>query len=188
LKVIMTLAIALVFAAAAGVSAAAPIVSVGNRVLAAQPGNTLTLEVGGQTSFTSVDRNHVAGRAVDLQRLGNHLHGFVGDEESDLLLAPGRVTGHVGAHPVAMQIERQGSELTINGNFGRRAVALSLHPHSIDGDVGPCRYQLRNQVGEYVGTAACGGRPTAVKLDLPVALVTREDAELAAIVTALFAS
>lgn len=184
----MALAIALVFAAAAGVSAAVPVVTVQNRVLAAQPGNTLTLEVGTETSFTAVDRDHVAGRAVDLQRVGNHLRGFVGDEESDLLLAPGRITGHVGAQPVAMQVGRQGSELTINGNFGRRAVTLSLHPHSIDGDVGPCRYQLRNQIGEYVGTAACGGRQTPVKLDLPVALVTRDDAEVAAIMTALLAS
>ena len=60
----MALTIALVLAAAAGMSAAEPMVSVGNRVLAAQPGNTLTLEVGSQTSFTAVDRDHIAGRAV----------------------------------------------------------------------------------------------------------------------------
>jgi hypothetical protein len=184
----MSLAIAFVLAAAAGISAVPPVVSVENRVLAAQPGNTLTLEVGAQTSFTAVDRNHVAGRAVDLQRVGDHLRGFVGDEESDLQLAPGRVTGHVGSNPVSMQVERRAGALAINGTFGRRAVALSLHPHSIDGDVGPCRYQLHNQVGDYVGNAACGGRPTPVRLELPVALVTRDDAEVAAIVTALFAS
>jgi hypothetical protein len=184
----MSLGIALVLAAAVGVSAATPIASVENRVLAAQPGNTLTLEVGAQTSFTAVDRDHVAGRTIDLQRVGDHLRGFVGDEQSDLQLAPGRVTGHLGSHPVSMQIERREGTLAINGTFGRRAVSLSLHPHSIDGDVGPCRYELRNQVGNYVGTAACGGRPTAVRLELPVALVTRDDAEVAAIVTALFAS
>jgi hypothetical protein len=184
----MSLAMVLVLAAAAGASATAPVSSVENRVLAAQPGNTLTLEVGTQTSFTAVDRDHVAGRSVDLQRVGDHLRGFVGDEESDLRLAPGRITGHVGMYPVSMQIERRAGALSINGTFGRRAVALSLHPHSIDGDVGPCRYELRNQVGNYVGTAACGGRPTAVRLELPVALVTRDDPEVAAIVTALFAS
>ncbi len=184
----MALAFALFLATAAGVPVTAPVVSVQNRVLAAQPGNTLTLEVGAQTSFTAVDRDHVAGHGVDLQRVGNHLRGFVGDEESDLQLAPGRITGHVGTHPVSMQIERRDGALAINGTFGRRAVALSLHPHSIDGDVGPCRYELRNQVGAYVGTASCGGRPTAVRLELPVALVTRDDAEVAAIVTALFAS
>ena len=184
----MSLAMALVFAAAAGASAATPMVSVENRVLAAQPGNTLTLEIGPQTSFTSVDRDHVAGRAVDLQRVGDHLRGFVGDEESDLQLAPGRVTGHVGSHAVSMQVERRAGALAINGTFGRRIVALTLHPRSIDGDVGPCRFELRNQVGDYVGTAACGGRPTTVRMELPVALVTRDDAEVAAIVTALFAS
>jgi hypothetical protein len=184
----MSLSMVLVLAAAAGVSAPAPLASVENRVLAAQPGNTLTLEVGPQTSFTAVDRDHVAGHAVDLQRVGNRLRGFVGDEESDLILFPSRVAGHVGTHPVSLLIERRDGALAINGTFGRRAVALSLHPRSIDGDVGPCRYNLRNQVGEYVGTAACGGRPTPVRLELPVALVTREDAEIAAIVTALFAS
>jgi hypothetical protein len=186
----MSLAMVLVLAAAAGVTAPAPapIASVGNRVLAAQPGNTLTLEVGLQTSFTSVDRDHVAGRTVDLQRVGDRLRGFVGDEESDLVLFPSRVAGHVGAHPVSLLIERREGALAINGTFGRRAVALSLHPRSIDGDVGPCRYNLHNQMGDYVGTAACGGRPTPVRLELPVALVTRDDAEVAAIVTALFAS
>jgi hypothetical protein len=178
----------LILATAAGVSATSPIASVENRVLAAQPGNTLTLEVGMQTSFTAVDRDHVAGRTVDLQRVGAHLRGFVGDDESDLILFPSRVAGHVGANPVSLLIERRDGALAINGTFGRRAVALSLHPRSIDGDVGPCRYNLRNQVGVYVGTAACGGRPTPVRLELPVALVTRDDAEVAAIVTALFAS
>lgn len=178
----------LLLAAAAGVSPTTPVASVENRVLAAQPGNTLTLEVGPQTSFTAIDRDHVAGRTVDLQRIGGRLRGFVGDEESDLILFPNRIAGHVGANPVSLLIERRDGALAINGTFGRLAVALSLHPHSIDGDVGPCRYNLRNQVGNYVGTASCGGRPTPVRLELPVALVTRGDAEVAAIVTALFAS
>jgi hypothetical protein len=188
LKLIMVLAIALVLVAAAGTPPGASVVSVANRVLAAQPGNTLTMEMGSQTSFMSVERDHVAGRAIDLQRIGDNLRGFVGDEQSDLQLAPGRITGHIGAHAVSMQVERRGGALAIDGTFGRRAVALSLHPHSIDGDVGPCRFELRNQVGQYVGTAACGGRPTPVRLELPVALVTRDDAEVAAIVTALLAS
>ena len=100
------------------------------------------------------------------------------------------MTGHVGSHPAidADRTSAKGTLPAINGTFGRRAVSLSLHPHSIDGDVGPCRYELRNQMGNYVGTASCGGRPTPVRLDLPVALVTRDDAEVAAIVTALFAS
>lgn len=189
------LAIALVLVATAGAPsvapgglAAAPAVSVENRVLAAQPGNTLTLEVGTQTSFTAVDRNRVQGHAVDLQRVADHLRGFVADEETDLQLAPGHISGHVGARPVSLEVERTGGALEVHGVFGRRAVALSLHPNSIDGDVGPCHYALRNQVGDYAGTAACGGRPTPMRLELPVALVTREDAELAAIVTALFAS
>jgi len=189
------LGIALVVAATAGVPsatpgglAAAPAVSVENRVLAAQPGNTLTVEMGTQTSFTAVDRNHVQGRAVDLQRAADHLRGFVGDEATDLQLAPNHITGRVGALPVSLDVARTNGALDVHGVFGRRAVALSLHPNSIDGDVGPCRYTLRNQVGDYTGTAACGGRPTAVRLELPVALVTRDDAELAAIMTALLAS
>jgi hypothetical protein len=184
----MSLAMVLVLAAAAGVSPTAPVASVENRVLAAQPGNTLTLEIGPQTSFTAIDRDHVSGRTVDLQRIGDRLRGFVGDEQSDLILFPSRVAGHVGARPVSLLVERRDGGLAVNGTFGRRAVALSLHPHSIDGDVGPCRYNLRSQMGDYVGTAACGGRPAPVRLELPVALVTRDDAEVAAIVTALFAS
>lgn len=171
----------------AAAPAAAP-VSVQNRVLGAQPGNTLTLEIGTQTTFTAVDRNHVQGRAIDLQRVADHLRGFVGDEETDLQLAPDHITGHVGSRPVSLDVARTNGALEIHGDFGRRAVALSLHPNSIDGDVGPCRYALRNQIGDYVGTASCGGRPTPVRMELPVALVTREDAELAAIMTALLAA
>jgi hypothetical protein len=189
------LAIALFLAATAGAPsavpgglAAAPAVSVENRVLGAQPGNTLTLEMGTQTTFTAVDRKHVQGHTIDLERVADHLRGFVGDEETDLTLAPDHITGHVGARPVSLDVARNNGALEIHGDFGRRVIALSLHPRSIDGDVGPCRYALRNQVGEYVGTASCGGRPTPVRMDLPVALVTREDPELAAIMTALLAA
>ena len=40
----------------------APVVSVDNRAIAAQPGNTLTMEIGPQTTFTSVDQ--IACRAT----------------------------------------------------------------------------------------------------------------------------
>lgn len=119
------LGIALVVAATAGVPsatpgglAAAPAVSVENRVLAAQPGNTLTVEMGTQTSFTAVDRNHVQGRAVDLQRAADHLRGFVGDEATDLQLAPNHITGRVGALPVSLDVARTNGALDVHGVFG----------------------------------------------------------------------
>jgi hypothetical protein len=192
------LPIALLLAATAGAPSAAPgglaaapaasTVSVQNRVLGAQPGNTLTLEIGTQTTFTAVDGNHVQGHTIDLQRFADRLRGFVGDEETDLQLAPDHITGHIGTRPVSLDVARTNGGLEIHGDFGRRAVALTLHPNSIEGDVGPCRYALRNHVGDYIGTASCGGRPTPVRMELPVALVTREDSELAAIITALFAA
>ena len=166
----------------------APPVSVENRAVASQPGNTLTFELGAQTTFTAVDRDRVQSRAIDLQRTGDFLHGFVGDEESDLRIDRTRISGHVGLRPVALEIARAGGGLDVRGVFGGRAIALSLDTAAIQGDAGPCHYALKNRRGDYVGTADCGGAPTAVRLQLPVALVIRGDGELAAILIALLAS
>ena len=198
----MTLAIVIILPALLGVSpgfgtpaasrapaaSQAPAVSVENRAVASQPGNVLTLEVGAQTTFTAVDRDRVQSRAIDLQRIGEHLRGFVGDEESDLRIERTRVSGHVGMRPVALEVSRTGGGLDVHGVFGGRAIALAIEPTSIDGDAGPCHYKLKNRRGDYVGTADCGGAPTQVRLQLPVALVTRTDPELAAILVALFSS
>jgi hypothetical protein len=165
-----------------------PPVSVENRAVASQPGNTLTLEVGAQTTFTAVDRNRVQSRAIDLQRTGDHLHGFVADEESDLQIDRTRIFGRVGTRPVALEIARAGGGLDVRGVFGGRTIALELDTNLIQGDAGPCHYLLKNRRGDYVGTADCGGAPTPVRLQLPVALVLRGDAELAAVLIALLAS
>jgi hypothetical protein len=174
----------------------APVVSVENRAVASQPGNTLTMEIGPQTTFTAVDRDRVQSHAVELQRTedsvsGFRLSGFVGEEESDLHIVGSRVRGHVGSSRVSLEVTRANGPngaITASGVFGGRAVELALAQDSIEGDVGPCHYALRNRRGDYMGTADCGGAPTTVRMQLPVALAIRGDAELAAILIALLAS
>jgi hypothetical protein len=77
--------------------------------------------------------------------------------------------------------------LQVAGRFGSRGIALDLGPRLIAGEVGPCRYDLRLEGDEYLGTVGCGTRPRSARLKLPVALIVRDDVELAAMLTALLA-
>ena len=159
--------------------------SVGARVLAARPGDSLFLVIGDRITTARIDRAGVTSRAVNLRLSGDRIRGRVGGQNVDLVMRGERIDGHIGAREVSLEVGRSAGALKVNGRFGARAVSEELAPSAITAEVGPCRYMLKFQRNEYSGQVGCGGQPEGVRLTVPAALVARRDVELAALFTAL---
>ena len=166
---------------------AAPASSIENRVLAARPGDTLSFTVGDDIQVFNVTREALVGDSVELQRFPGHLRGRVGSEPIDLALEAPRITGRIGVQPVSLDMLPSKDGIQVAGRFGAREIAVHFRVAAIDGAVGPCRYQLKLTHGEYQGDVGCGAEPEQVRLQVPVALVARSDAELTAMLVAILA-
>jgi hypothetical protein len=145
------------------------------------------LTIGDDIHVFDVTRETLVGDNVELQRFPGHLRGRVGSEPVDFALEPPRITGKIGAHRVSLDVLPSKEGLQVAGHFGARDIAVHFRIAGIDGDVGPCRYQLKLTRAEYQGEVGCGGEPEQVRLQVPVALVARSETELAAMLVAVLA-
>jgi hypothetical protein len=159
--------------------------SVADRVLAAQPGDSLLLVVGDRITTARVDRAGMTSRGVSLKFAGTRLRGQVGGQRVQLEMRGAHINGEIGTLEVSLDVSRLEGALNVTGRFGARAVAEELTPGAVTADIGPCRYVLKFQHMEYAGQVSCGGQPEPVHLRVPAALVARSDVELAALFTAL---
>lgn len=164
-----------------------PVSTVSNRILAAEPGETLIFSVGDDVTVARVDRDGLSSRGVDLERSGAGLRGRVGSESVRLAFGPGRITGKLGDRDVALDVTRVAGALQVMGRFGAREIALEIGPQAVGGEVGPCFYDLHLRGGVYRGDVSCGAQPRPVQLQVPVALIAREDVEVAALLTPVMA-
>jgi hypothetical protein len=134
-----------------------------------------------------VSREGLFSADVNLRKLPGRLNGSVGREPVTMKLEPNRLDGHIGDNPIGLDVVRSGEALRIMGTFGVRSVALEIRSSGIDGRVGPCFFRLAPEQGIYFGQVSCGGPPRQVRLTVPVSLVARPDAELAAMLVSLLA-
>lgn len=156
-------------------------------LLASTPGQVLSFTVGDSVRVANVSREGLSGDAVELQRSADRLRGRVGTQGVDMRLEPGRLDGSIGDHKIALDVWRSGDRLQIAGNFGERTVGMSVSFKDLHAQIGPCWYKLALVLGSYRGYVSCGGPAEQVELKVPVSLVARDDRELAAMLTALFA-
>jgi hypothetical protein len=161
--------------------------SVGDRVLAARPGDSLFFVVGDRITIARIDRGGINSRGIHLQLAGARMSGEVGGQRVALDLGPRGVAGHIGASEVSLEVARGDAFLNVEGRFGARRISLHLSPVSVAADVGPCRYSLQFQRNEYAGQVSCGSDPEPVHMRVPATLVARGDVELAALITSLLA-
>jgi hypothetical protein len=183
----MLLALAALLVGSSAISSPASTSAVNNRLLEATPGQTLRYSIGEEVQVADVSRDGFFSADVNLRKLPGRLNGSVGREPVTMRLEPNRLDGHIGDNPIGLDVIRAGDGLRIMGQFGVRAVALEVRSSSIDGQVGPCFFRLAPEQGIYFGQVSCGGPPRQVRLTLPVSLVARPDAELAAMLVAILA-
>jgi hypothetical protein len=167
--------------------AAPRVSSIRDRLLATQPGADLLFELGDDARVFEVTRDALTGDGLELRRFPGHLRGHVGSEPVDLVLAPPRITGQLGDHEISLDMLPTRPGVRVVGRFGARAIGLAIRVEAIEGEVGPCRYRLALVRGQYDGQVGCGGGPERVRLSVPVAFVARSDAEVAAMLIAIFA-
>lgn len=156
-------------------------------LLASTPNQPLTFTIGDKAQVADVTRDGLVDANVSLRVSPGRLHGHVGADPVDLRLEPRRVAGTLGDQPVGLDVIRSGRTLEVAGTFGARSVAMDIAHDGVEAQIGPCDYHLRLSVERYRGFVTCGGGPASVDLIVPVALVARDDRELAAMLTALLA-
>jgi hypothetical protein len=159
--------------------------SVADRVLAAQPGDSLLLVIGDRITSARIDRGGLTSRGATLRLVGTHVRGQVGGQRVQLEMRAAHINGEIGASEVSLEVGRLDGALKVTGRFGACAVSEELTPGAVTADIGPCRYVLKFQHMEYTGQVNCGGQPEPVHLRVPASLVARSDVELAALFTAL---
>lgn len=156
-------------------------------LLASVPNQPLTFTVGDKVQIADVTREGMTDGDISLRSFPGRLRGHVGPEPLQLRLGPHRVAGTLGNHSVGLDVVRSGTGLEVAGTFGSRSVAMEIRRQGIEAHIGPCDYRLPLSLGHYRGIVTCGGAPASVDLSIPVALVARDDRELAVMLTALLA-
>jgi hypothetical protein len=159
----------------------------GAPLLASTPGQDLSFTVGNTVRVAAVTREGFASDGIELETSPGRLRGRVGTQPVDIRLEPERLDGTIGDHKIALDVWRSGDHLQIAGDFGERTVAMSVSVKDVHAQIGPCWYKLTLVLGSYFGYMSCGGPAEQVELKVPVSLVTRDDRELGAMLTALFA-
>ncbi|HVZ73140.1 MAG TPA: hypothetical protein VHJ20_12250 [Polyangia bacterium] len=149
------------------------------------PGSAVEYELGDAQNLAYVQRDRLDSVDVQLRRRGSRLDGRIKRLRVELELNDGQIVGVFGDRSISLRTERLRGQLRIDGMFGARAIALTLDPQALLGEVGLCRFSLAQRRGSYVGHVFCGGDPLRVRLTIPVSLAARGDVELAAMLTSL---
>ena len=186
----ITLSLVLAVAASVGLARAAivsPSTSDRGPLLASSPGNTLTFTVGDRVRIADVTREGLSTKDVSLRLFPGHMQGVVGVESVDFRFEPQRLEGQIGNRRIALDVLRSTNGLQVVGTFGERSVAMEVRLSGIHAQIGPCWYSLPLITGSYQGSVTCGAQLEPVTLTVPVALVARDDLEIAAMLTSLFA-
>lgn len=155
--------------------------------MASSPGQTLTFTVGDRVRIADVTREGLSTKDVSLRLFPGHMQGVVGVASVDFRFEPQRLEGQLGDRQIALDVLRSHNGLEVVGTFGERSVAMEVRPTGIQAQIGPCSYSLPLISGSYQGSVTCGAHLEPVTLTVPVALVARDDLEIAAMLTSLFA-
>jgi hypothetical protein len=155
-------------------------------IVTTRPGNAVEYEIGDALNMAYVERDRLDSVDVTLRRRkGSHFSGRIGRQRVQISMDGSQISGTIGDRLISLRAERTGTQLHIDGAFGARAIALTMDPTSLRGQVGLCQYELSLQRGAYVGRVLCGGNPLRVRLTIPVSLASRSDVELSVMLTAL---
>jgi hypothetical protein len=118
---------------------------------------------------------------VALRGSAGRLRGVVGSRTVELLLAPPNIAGTLGGQRVSLEVTPTQDGLRAVGQLGLGQVSFDAGPQRIFGRVGGCSFRLSLQQASYHGEAECPGRSQRVRLEVPSALVGRDEVELAAL-------
>ena len=83
-------------------------------------------------------------------------------------------------NPLTVDLKPQENGVTyVTGLFAGSLSEFSISPTIFAGKLGPCSYDLKFDGKRYGGMSSCNGLITPTSLDLPVAMASRTDLEVA---------
>lgn len=169
-------------------------------VIAAQPGERLSMMKGARVASAHLERDRLAGAEIRLGLTAQQLQGTLEGAWTELRwheLPPATVGGRLERDRAAVEIDgvvgsrsvdlvaiRSARTLEIDGTFGIHPVDLTVSPERIVGRLGPCSYQLKQAGEQYEGSIRCGGAPERMTLHIPAELAGRSQGALASILVA----
>jgi len=142
-------------------------------------GNDLRLRSGGRLLTVSFQGDQVVGPRVSFL----HEPGVLRGAGLELRVRGDRVIGHTNTAPVTLELERSADAFHVRGSVGWKYVDFALSPKTLEGRFGNCWYQLTWDGNRYDGLGGCGG--TWAYLELPVALASWNDADVASVLALL---
>jgi hypothetical protein len=154
-------------------------------IVTTKAGNAVEYEIGDALNMAYVERDRLDSVDVTLRRKRSRFFGRIGRQRVNISMEGSLISGTIGDRPISLRAERTMAQLHIDGAFGARAIALTVDPVSLRGQVGLCQYELSLQRGAYAGRVLCGADSLRARLTIPVSLASRSDAELSVMLTAL---
>jgi hypothetical protein len=146
-------------------------------------GKELRMRSGERYIQVSIDGDSIYGPNWSLTHGGTFIRGFgAGRQDVQITLKGTHAEGQSLNNPLTVDMKPEENGATyITGLFAGSISQFSISPTIFAGKLGPCSYDLKFDGKRYEGMSSCNGLITPTSLDLPVALASRTDLEVAVV-------
>lgn len=128
----------------------------------------------------------VHGPDLELRRAEGKLEGTTYYRRAvEMKLRGEEILGQVGAEDWDLRLSRDGSETRATGVIAGSPSTFWMSPARIRGSLGTCSFDLVWSTGLYAGSRTCGLTSDNIALQIPPALSSWSDPEVAALLTIL---
>jgi hypothetical protein len=132
----------------------------------------------------SVDGDNIYGPTFSLSHGPKYIRGTgPGRSVIDVQLDGTRAVGNVHNAPFTVDLKPQGDGVTqVTGLFGGVSSDFKISPAIFSGKLGTCSYEFNWTGSRYEGKVSCGGAAQQGSLELPVAMASWTDLEVATVI------
>jgi hypothetical protein len=154
-------------------------------------GKELRMRSGTRYIQVSIDGNSIFGPVWSLTHGGTFIRGFgAGKEAVQITLKGTHAEGNLLNAPLTVDLKPPDNGLTnVTGLFGGGTISnFNISPTIFQGKLGTCSYDLKFNGTRYEGMSSCAGDITPTSLDLPAAMASWTDLEVAVVLAIVIGS
>jgi hypothetical protein len=146
-------------------------------------GKELRMRSGERYVQVSIDGDSIYGPNWSLTHGGSFIRGFgAAHQVVQISLKGTHAEGQSLNNPLTVDLKPPENGVTyITGLFAGSISQFSISPAIFSGKLGPCSYDLKFNGKRYEGMSSCNGSITPTSLDLPVAMASWTDLEVAVV-------
>jgi len=149
----------------------------------ATPSSGKELRMHSETRYVqvSIEGDSIFGPNWNLKHGGAYIRGFgVGNNSVQITLKGTHADGNIHNNPLSVDMNPLGNGVTqVTGLFGGSISDFKISTTTFQGKLGPCSYDLTYKGSRYEGMSSCNGKISLTSLELPVALASWTDLEVA---------